>query len=124
MDTRTKIIPFEILPAHLGSDSPNHSWIVVPGLFDPMTATQVRRLGQYAQGKNLAVVVLDQPGTLLEAASRAVLAAALRIVSVVSIASLDKWNNTNLLCETVPYDEAEERRMTEGFIALVARQKP
>lgn len=96
----------------------------MPGLFDPMTAIQARRLGQYAQGKNLAVVVFDQPGTLLDAAARAVLAAALKAVAAVSIASPDAFSNTVFACETVPYDEAAERRMTGDFIALVARQKP
>jgi hypothetical protein len=100
------------------------NWIVVPGLFDPMTAIQARRLGQYAQGKNLAVVVIDQPGTLLDAPSRAVLVAALRIVAAVSIASPNAWRNASFACETVPYDEAAERQMTSEFVALVARQRP
>jgi hypothetical protein len=88
-----------------------------------MTAIQARRLGQYAQEKNLAVVVLDQPGTLLDTASRAILAAALRFVSVVSIAGIDTWSNTDFACETIPYDETAERRMTEEFITLVAGRK-
>lgn len=88
-----------------------------------MTDSQAQRLGQYAQdGRKLAVVVIDRPGTLLDAESRAVLVAALRVVSAVSIADEAAWANASFDCETVAYDDALERRLTSDFVSVVAKR--
>jgi hypothetical protein len=124
LDTRTKIVPFENLLDQLQNDVREQSWILVPGLFDPMTTVQARRLAQYAERKKLAVAVLDQPGTLLDARSRSELVAALRTVSIVSIADVDAWRNAAFNCETVAYEEVADRRWTRDFVQLVARRRP
>lgn len=96
----------------------------MPGSFDPMTALQASRLRGYAEIKrNLAVVVLDRPGTLLDSSSRTLLVAALRCVSAVAVATLEQFRKATFHCETVPYNEAEDRRWSEEFIEFIASRE-
>lgn len=87
-----------------------------------MTSSQARRLETHAHAKKLAVVVLDQPETLLDAVSRSILVAALRSVSLVSVAGLETWRHTHFGCETTAYDESADRRATAEFVDLIARR--
>ncbi len=64
----------------------------MPGLFDPLTATQAKRVNSFAEpGRKLAMIVLDTEQTLLPADARAALIAALRAVNLVAIAQPHEW---------------------------------
>ena len=64
----------------------DRDWIVVAGLFDPLTAAEAKRLATYGtDGQKLALIVVEEPGTLLDVEARARLVAALASVSAVAI---------------------------------------
>lgn len=76
LDTRTKIVKAEEVPARL----------VVAAYFDPMVASHAQRFRELAEQHGpLAVCICDPPDPLLPAQARAELAAALRDVEVVFI---------------------------------------
>ncbi|MGA8029961.1 MAG: hypothetical protein WB992_22685 [Bryobacteraceae bacterium] len=82
VDTREKIVPPESTHS-LFSDG---DWVVVAGLFDPLTADQARRLAEHARnGRKVLAVVLKGENTLLTAEARATLVASLREVDDVII---------------------------------------
>lgn len=69
-----------------------HSWLAVTGLFDPLTATEAKRLAAAGcNGRKLLAVVLESDDALLEAEARAALVAGLRIVDLVTIAATPDW---------------------------------
>jgi hypothetical protein len=112
LDTREKIVTAEQLPNLDGSAE----WTAVVGLFDPLTATQARRL----HGRNLLAVVLDVPDTLLPAAARAELVAALRNVSAVLIAKPETWRSqVPAFCSTIIEDLDQDRNRTAEFVDFV-----
>jgi hypothetical protein len=121
VDTREKIVPLERLPDLLQ----NSDWIVLPGLFDPMTAVQAKRIAQQGQnGHRMLVIVLEDGESLLSAEARATLVASLRAVDAVAIARAGQWQdlipaNVSVLDE----DLAAERERTAEFVKfLIARQ--
>ncbi|MDQ2774087.1 MAG: hypothetical protein M3Y57_04045 [Acidobacteriota bacterium] len=83
MDTREKIVVSEAARALLGEGA----WVVIAGLFDPLTALQAKRLsGLRRPGRKLMAIVEHGENPLLNAEARAALIAALRGVDAVSIA--------------------------------------
>ena len=121
MDTREKIVPLAELPSRMGPGK----WLAVVGLFDPLTAVQASRLAELADGRRLLAIVLDEPGTLLPADARAALIAALREVSVVSIAAPGEWESKlpGTPTVTVSYDPEAERARTAEFIEFVLNRQ-
>jgi hypothetical protein len=90
VDTREKIVPLGELRRHMA----NGEWLVVVGLFDPLTALQATRVTEVSNPDGeLAAIVLDEPETLLSAEARAALVAGLRRVRLVSIARRDEWRH-------------------------------
>jgi hypothetical protein len=88
VDTREKIVRLSELAARMAG----HEWLVVSGLFDPMTTAEAKRLTTAGRnGRKLLAVVLDENDTLLDADARAVLVAALRSVDLVTIAGKSQW---------------------------------
>ncbi len=122
MDTRRKLVSLEGLASLLSTGE----WIVVAGLFDPLTAVQARRLRELAQdGRKLAAVVLKNPNTLLDADARAVLVASLRDVDAVSIAEPEEWRNMtpegNL--RIIEDLSGEQERSAEFVRFVIARER-
>jgi hypothetical protein len=88
VDTREKIVPLKKLASRMAG----HSWLAVTGLFDPLTATEAKRLAAAGcNGRKLLAVVLESDDALLEAEARAALVAGLRIVDLVTIAATPDW---------------------------------
>src|SRR6266851_5713547 len=88
MDTREKIAPLDDLPRRMAEGE----WVVVVGLFDPLTATQAERVAEIRKrGEGLLAIVLDDPDTLLAADARAALMAGLRDVRLVCVARAGEW---------------------------------
>lgn len=115
-------MPLEKLPDALATGD----WLVVAGLFDPLTATQARRLADLANnGRKLLAIIETGNPTLLSAEARAALAAGLREVQAVAIAGPDDWHN--LIPETsrvqVIEDAESERLRTEEFIQFVLKRQ-
>lgn len=116
MDTREKILTAEQL-SNLDSST---DWVVVVGLFDPLTAAQARRL----TGGNLLAIVLDFPDSLLPVQARAELVAALRDVNAVFIAKPDTWRSQlPEFCSTIIEDLEEERNRTSEFVNFVLHRQ-
>jgi hypothetical protein len=83
MDTREKIVLSEAARALLSEGA----WVVVAGLFDPLTALQAKRLSSFRRpGRKLMAIVEPGENPLLNAQARAALIAALRDVNAVTIA--------------------------------------
>ena len=71
MDTSKKIVPSAEAVKLLRPDQ-HDQWVVVAGLFDPVTAKEATRLHLLAgDGQKLLAVVLDECETLLTAKARA-----------------------------------------------------
>jgi len=87
VDTREKIVAEERLPELLASGS----WVAVVGRFDPMTAAEAERLGEFTRLGKVLGIVLEDEEALLPAPARAVLLASLRDVSAVLITHPEKW---------------------------------
>jgi hypothetical protein len=82
MDTRGKIVVTETARALLGEGA----WVVVVGLFDPLTAIQAKRFSGFRRpGRKLMAIVESGENTLLDAEARAALIAALISVDAVTI---------------------------------------
>lgn len=80
MDTRAKIIDVSGLPAG--------RLTLVTGYFDPLLAWHAERLAEFRNGaETLVAAVLPLEGELLPQRARAELAAALRVIDYVLIAS-------------------------------------
>jgi hypothetical protein len=88
LDTREKIVSLSEARTRLLSGE----WTLLTGLFDPLTATQAKRIHAAREnGRSLAALILDSRNTLLPAADRAVLVAALRDVDLVFIGTEGGW---------------------------------
>jgi hypothetical protein len=87
VDTREKIVSEERLAALLASGS----WVAVVGRFDPMTAAEAERLGEFARLGKVLGIVLEDEEALLPVYARAVLVASLRDVSAVLVTRAEKW---------------------------------
>ena len=90
MDTREKIVPLDTLPSTLTVTD----WVVVVGLFDPLTAVEARRLARLrSDNRKLLAIVLDSEDALLPVGARAELVAALRDVNLVATAKAERWRS-------------------------------
>lgn len=98
----------------------------MPGLFDPLTATQARRLNALrGSGCKLAVIVLEGERTLLPAEARAALVAGLRAVSLVLIANSQEWRTVlpaSQHIRVIEDAEGEAARSAEFIKFVIARQ--
>ncbi len=124
MDTREKIVPLQRVAACLETGQ----WLAVVGLFDPLTALQASRLADlHAQGgRKILVLILDTGNTLLTAAARAALIAALRHVHLVAIAPPELWRSAiphNSDVEIVDDPEGECARSAEFVQFILHRQQ-
>jgi hypothetical protein len=82
MDTRGKVVVSETARALLGEGV----WVVVVGLFDPVTALQAKRLSAFRRpGRKLMAIVEPGENPLLNAEARAALIAALTSVDAVTV---------------------------------------
>lgn len=122
MDTREKIIALSEASARIRTGK----WTIVPGLFDPLTATQANRLHRLKEsGRNLLAVVQERQDTLLPVDARAALIAALRDVDLVCIAN-GEWRTAIMASENVQVIEdrnGEAARSAEFVRFVVERQK-
>ncbi len=108
MDTRKKIVAFE----HALGIAHEREVRWVTGHFDPLLAEHARRVREFVKpGLPLIVVVTNPPAPLLPQAARAELVAALSDVDYVV-----------LKVGPAPSDEPEDARITQDFIAHVARR--
>jgi phosphopantetheine adenylyltransferase len=86
LDTRTKILGLPDWIVH-----PGEEWIVVVGVFDPVTLEVANAVVRHARrGAKLAVIVAEGSETLLSRAARANLLAALGAVDAVLIEDVDR----------------------------------
>lgn len=122
MDTRSKIVSRERLRTLLESGR----WVVVAGLFDPLTEVQATRLAALAtDGRKIAAIVLKDADCLFNDDARATLIASLRDVHAVTIAERDNWRSLapeNALVEIVDDLAAEKERSAE-FVRLILDAK-
>jgi hypothetical protein len=123
LDTREKIVPVDRLPSMLGATD----WVVVVGLFDPLTAVEARRLADLASGnRKLLAIVLDSEDALLSVNARAELVAALREVNLVASAKPERWRSilpiaANL--QIVEDPEGDKARSAEFVQFVMNRQE-
>ncbi|MBV8817521.1 MAG: hypothetical protein JO022_04135 [Acidobacteriaceae bacterium] len=121
MDTREKIVVLSDAAERLRTGK----WTVVPGLFDPLTATQAKRLhGLKEGGRKLAAFVEQGGETLLPAEARAALVAALRDVDLVCIAH-GEWRKMiadSQRVRVVEDPDGEASRSAEFVKFVVERQ--
>ena len=103
-----------------------HSWLAVTGLFDPLTATEAKRLANAGRnGRKLLAVVLESDNALLDANARAALVAALRAVDLVTIAATPEWRRA------VPPDMqigiiedlAADRARSAQFVSFILKRQ-
>jgi hypothetical protein len=125
VDTREKIRSLQEAEHLLSAGS----WIVVPGVFDPLTNVQARRLTEIsdrARTHQLMAIVLKGRSTLLTAEARAALVAALRTVGIVAIADEHDWRSHIPQRENIRViedAEGEERRSAEFVEFVLERQR-
>lgn len=122
MDTRSKILSPDAVPDALRTGE----WLAVPGLFDPLTATQARRLAALSRpDRKVLVIVLEDSNALLPAHARAALIAGLQEVNAVVISSDNDWRT--LIPEgarvQIIEDEAGERARSAEFVEFILRRQ-
>jgi bifunctional ADP-heptose synthase (sugar kinase/adenylyltransferase) len=124
VDTRTKILT----PALAAALDPARPLLLVTGHFDILRAELVRELSEArrrAGAQTLIAVVQPMAGELAPVASRAEMAAALRVVDYVLIAGNEDLNNLAASLqpiEIVRLEEADARR-TRQLIEHVQRRQ-
>lgn len=123
MDTREKIVELSEAARQFLAGK----WTVVPGLFDPLTAAQAKRIGELSEtGRKLAAIVLNGKQTLLPADARAALVAGLRAVDLVAIAHDEEWRQAFRASQRVRVIEdpqGEAARSAEFVRFVIDRQK-
>jgi hypothetical protein len=123
LDTREKIVELSEAAKQFAVDR----WTVVPGLFDPLTAAQAKRIGELTGGgRKLAAIVLNGKQTLLPADARAALVAGLRAVNLVTIAHGDEWREalgTSEHLRVIEDPQGEAARSAEFVQFVIDRQK-
>ena len=101
-------------------------WVVVVGLFDPLTAVEARRLARLrSDNRKLLAIVLDSEDALLPVDARAELVAALREVNLVATAKAERWRSivphgANL--QIIEDPEGDKARSVE-FIQFVLNRR-
>ena len=122
MNTREKIRPFEFLHS---LSSEKEDWVLVAGLFDPLTSELAQRLtSQTKEGQKLLTVVVDAPGTLLTAEARAILVASLRAVDAVVTCSEDEWDQLAINGAFRFVDEVKDDQLrTAEFVQFVLKRQ-
>lgn len=102
----------------------NGIWTVIVGLFDPLTASQARRIESYKRN-GILVILLENPDTLLPVNARCHLVAALRSVNFVAEATEQEWRSAVIGNENVEVIDnlEEEKRRSQDFIDLVAARQ-
>lgn len=122
MDTREKIVGWE-RAVELACQG---RWLVVGGLFDPLTAAQAKRLASFTQeGRQLMVVIEADEEALLATSARAALVAGVRGVAAVTLAPLAAWRDA---LSSYPHVEVwedliAERQRSAEFVELVLRRQ-
>jgi hypothetical protein len=123
LDTREKIVELSEAAKQFSTGE----WMIVPGLFDPLTATQAKRLDAFTEnGRKLAAIVLDNEQTLLSARARAALVAGLRSVNLVVIADPREWPAmlpASPHIRVVEDQQSEAARSAEFVQFVIGRQK-
>lgn len=115
MDSREKIVPEEKARELTAIGD----WTLLPGLFDPLTAKQAKRIAAAKQpGTQLLAIVQPSSQELLPAGARAALVAALRDVDAVVIASSADGFQGQIIEDPV----GEEARSAE-FVHFVLRRQ-
>lgn len=103
-----------------------HSWLAVTGLFDPLTATEAKRLANAGRnGRKLLAVVLEGNDTLLEAQARAALVAGLRTVDLVTIAPTPEWRRAAPPDMEIGIieDVAADRARSAQFVSFILKRQ-
>ena len=123
MDTREKIKKLSDLPHLLQSDR----WVILPGLFDPLTADQAERISKAKNGnRRVLAVIAPRLDALLTAEARAALVAGLRDVDAVVVAdsaTLRQFIPNGVDISIIEDPAAEEARSAEFIEFVLARQK-
>ena len=124
MDTRTKILT----PALAAALDPARPLLLVTGHFDILRAELVRELSEArrrAGAQTLIAVVQPMAGELAPVASRAEMAAALRVVDYVLIAGNEDLNNLAASLQPIEIVRLEETdaRRTRQLIEHVQRRQ-
>jgi hypothetical protein len=120
LDTRNKILSAAEALERLAEGN----WLVIAGYFDPLTASvaqRLRRLLERDRNERVLAAVVNGTGTLLNVEDRSILMAALRQVDAVVAVSegeLDHFLHSEPRIRFI-FDEAQERRNTETFTAVV-----
>jgi hypothetical protein len=120
VDTRNKIIGFEAALRAVRAENLR----VLTGRFDPLTSEHASRLQEFAKGGLVLVFVLDYEGSLLPAAARAELMAALRGVRYVSIAEGAKLTEAlqGLDSQEVAREEEADQERQERLVAQIRQR--
>ena len=96
--------------------------------FDPMTvetAEFVEKVANAHRGAPVLAIVLDTEGTLLPAEARATLVAALRSVTLVTIAAEDSWRTLlpHDFKGSLYYDPQQDAERSQAFVDLILRKE-
>lgn len=116
-------MPLDEVPALLGTTP----WLAVVGLFDPLTATEAKRLAGLARpGRKLLALVLESENALLSAEARAELLAALRDVHLVATARPERWLSVmpNRADFQIIEDPEGDKTRSAEFIQFVLNRQP
>jgi hypothetical protein len=118
VDTRSKIVPRERFAQLIKTGH----WMVVAGLFDPLTAIEAKRLAAFRKDdRKLAAIVLRDPNALFDDEARATLVASLRDVHAVTVSDPENWRHLIPAATRVEivYDPAGEKARSAEFVQLV-----
>ena len=126
LDTRERIISL----AEVTDATAEGQWVIVNGLFDPLTAAEASRIAQVARdypGTRLLAAVLDSRSALLPVQARCTLVAALRQVHAVVAACPAQLRETLHSNDArfcfLNEIEAGEQRSQEFVDMVIARQQ-
>ena len=102
-------------------------WVVVVGLFDPLTAVEARRLASLrTDNRKLLALVLDSEHALLPVDARAELVAALRDVNLVATVKAERWRSIvphGANFQIIEDPEGDKARSAEFIQFVIKRQE-
>ena len=123
MDTRAKIVSLERVRDLLVAGD----WVVVAGLFDPLTAIQAKRLSELRgnDSRKLLAIVLNSENNLLSTGARSALIAGLRAVDLVTAAEPDTWQDAVPKRAGIRVVEnlADEKARSAEFVEFVLKRQ-